>query len=496
MSTLHSQPAPLYLTKEIREVEARAAALPDKPRLMERAGLAAAQLARCIAGDGGKPVLVLAGPGNNGGDAFVLARHLRQWWFRVTVVLAGNAQKLPPDAAAAFAAWHAAGGNYLTDIPSGEKWDLIVDGLFGIGLQREISGIPARLVATGGLSRSPVLALDIPSGIASDTGRILGCALRADHTLTFIGYKPGLLTLDGPDYCGQVHLDTLDIDAPALLSPSGMILTAAALDGLMPPRRRNSHKGTYGCAGIIGGAQGMVGAAFLAGRAALKMGTGRVYVGLLAQQSPPLDTGQPELMLRPAKDVPQLDTLSCLAVGPGLGTSASAKKLLRAALRTELPLVVDADGLNLVGSSSDLGDLMTARENPTIITPHPAEAARLLACSTQDIQADRVRAALTLARRFNAMVVLKGAGSVCAAADGRWSINTSGNPGMASAGMGDVLTGMIAALIAQGVEPYRALTAAVYLHGAAADAGVAAGHGPTGLTASDVIEETRLLLNR
>jgi len=495
MSTPHSPAVPLYLTTEIRQVEARAATLPDKPRLMERAGLAAAQLARRIAGDGGKPVLVLAGPGNNGGDAFVLARHLRQWWFKVTVVFAGNVQKLPPDAAAAFAAWQATGGNYLTDIPSGENWDLIVDGLFGIGLQREVSGIPARLVATAGLSRSPVLALDIPSGIASDTGRIMGCALRADHTLTFIGLKPGLLTLDGPDYCGQLHLDTLDINAPALLPPSGMLLTAAALDGLMPPRQRNSHKGTYGCAGIMGGAQGMVGAAFLAGRAALKMGTGRVYVGLHAQQSPPLDAGQPELMLRPAKDVPKLNTLNCLAIGPGLGTSASAKALLRAALKTERPLVVDADGLNLVGSAPELGALMTARRHPTIITPHPAEAARLLACSTPDIQADRVQAALTLARRFNAMVVLKGAGSVCAAADGRWSINTSGNPGMASAGMGDVLTGMITALIAQGVEPYRALTAAVYLHGAAADARVTAGHGPAGLTASDVIDEARLLLN-
>ena len=240
----------------------------------------------------------------------------------------------------------------------------------------------------------------------------------------------------------------------------------------------------------------MVGAALLAGRAALKLGSGRVYVGLIAHDAPLVDPVQPELMLRTADEVLKLGHLSCLAVGPGLGQMPDAAFYLGVALESSLPLVLDADALNLVAMDSPLAALLGKRKSPKLLTPHPAEAARLLGTTTREIQADRVRAATRLATKFNALVVLKGAGSVCAAPDGTWHINTSGNPGMASAGQGDVLTGMIAALLAQGAEPETALLSAVHLHGAAADLAVAGGVGPVGLTASETAESARCLLNR
>ena len=212
---------PVYRTEDVRRIEALAAAQPEAPQLMERAGLAAAELARELAGGSGRPIIVFAGPGNNGGDAFVLARHLKSWWFDVSVYFTGDAQKLPKDAAAAFEAWRAARGPLLNDVPRLERCALIVDGLFGIGLQRELSGRYGDLVAAMNAADAPVLALDVPSGLESDSGRILGCAVRASHTITFIALKPGLLTLDGPDQSGTVHVATLDLNAPALVPPSG-----------------------------------------------------------------------------------------------------------------------------------------------------------------------------------------------------------------------------------------------------------------------------------
>ena len=487
---------PVYLTEEIRRIESLAAALPDRPQLMERAGLAAAELARDLAANGGKPVLVLAGPGNNGGDAFVIARHLKQWWFNVTIVFTGEENKLPPDAGAALRAWRDAGGGILKVIPQKQDWSLIVDGLFGIGLQRDIGGGHAEIVAAVNNMTVPILAVDLPSGLESDTGRVLGCAVRARHTVTFIGLKPGLLTLDGPDHCGEIHVRTLGLDAPALLPPRGAVIGREVLQTVLRPRRLNSHKGDFGSVGILGGAHGMVGAALLAGRAALRLGAGRVYVGLVAGDAPLIDAGQPELMLRTADDVMKLDHLNCLAVGPGLGQSPDAAYYLQLALQSALPLVIDADGLNLVARDSELGSTLARRgAAPTLLTPHPAEAGRLLGRTTPAVQYDRLAAASSIASRFNCHVVLKGVGSACVFGDRSWAINTSGNPGMASAGMGDVLTGVIAAFLAQHVAPQDALCAAVYLHGAAADELVRKGVGPTGLTAGEVIDAARCLIN-
>jgi hydroxyethylthiazole kinase-like uncharacterized protein yjeF len=426
----------------------------------------------------------------------VVARHLRQWWFKVSVVCIGNPQQYSGDAAAALQAWRKTGGELVTGIPAMQDWALVIDGLFGIGLRRKLDGDYAALLEQVNALEVPVLALDVPSGLDADTGRVMGSAMPADHTMTFIALKPGLLTLDGPDHCGTIHVADLGLGSEVDAAPHGALIGDGVLTHVLPPRPRNSHKGTYGSAGIVGGAHGMAGAALLAARAALKCGAGRVHAGLIADNAPLVDALQPELMLRPADAVLRLDHLSALAIGPGLGDSPDAAEYLDWALEAAMPLLLDADALNQIASDATLKDKLKQRVATTILTPHPAEAARLLGCTTDEVQQDRVAAALQLARACNAGVVLKGAGSICAWPDGHWAVNTSGNPGMATAGMGDVLTGIIVALLAQGVDERHALTAGVYLHGAAADQLVKTGCGPIGLTAGEIIDAARMLLNR
>ena len=462
---------------------------------MAQAGLAAAEFARELAR--GKDVLVLAGPGNNGGDAFEVAVHLKRWFYRVCVVFADDRGKLPPDAAAALAKWEAAGGTLGETIPAETRFCLVVDGLFGIGLARPLSGPHADLVQAAnalGARGAPVLALDCPSGLNADTGRALGSVIKATHTVTFIARKPGLLTLDGPDLCGEVRVAKLGIDAGSTAPAQGHLVDSGIL-ALLQSRPRNFHKGKAGTLGILGGSTGMVGAALLAGRAALKSGTGKVLLGLLAEQPPGVDYQQPELMLRTPQVLLDDDALSALVVGPGLGKRDAASKALKRALALELPLVLDADALNLIAAERPLQMALAKRGHPTLLTPHPAEAARLMHTETADVQADRIAAASLLAKRTGALVVLKGNGSVIAAPDGRWWINASGNPGMASAGMGDVLAGLAGSLLAQGYATESALLLAVYLHGAAADALAGSGSGPVGLTASEVADGIRSLLN-
>lgn len=488
-----SHSTPLLRTEDIRRIETRHGHLP----LMERAGLAAARLAHTLAGDNDRSILIFAGPGNNGGDAFVVARHLKQWFHSVIVVFGNDAAKLPRDAAAAYALWLADGGTVVAQPPASGDYALIIDGLFGIGLTRVIEGGYAEWITQINRMRAPVLAIDIPSGLDADTGAAQGCCVRATHTITFIGTKPGLFTLDGPDCCGTVVLDDLDLDNTADTAP-GYLLDSVG--GVLAPRPRNSHKGTHGSVGILGGASGMAGAALLAGRAALMLGAGRVYAGLLARDAPLIDSMQPELMLRSADALLKLDLLNCLAVGPGLGLSTDAAFYLRwvleRAARDHLPLVLDADALNLIAMDGITKIILKQIVTEKVLTPHPAEAARLLGVTTHAVQADRIAAANTLADAFHAHVVLKGAGSICASPGAPWRVNRSGNPGMAAAGMGDVLTGIIAALIAQGAAPRSAMDAAVWLHGAAADHCVATGAGPAGLTAGETILAARTLLNK
>jgi len=486
----------LFWTREVRVIEEHAFSQPSPADLMELAGRATAELARDLLPDQGGSVLIFAGPGNNGGDAFVAARYLKQWWYRVAVVFAGDPFKLSTDAAKALQAWRDCGGDIHDLVPSERRWDFVIDGLFGIGLTRELTEKPAELVSFINELRVPVLAIDVPSGVDADTGRIMGRAIRAAHTITFLALKPGLFTLDGPDHCGQVHLRTLGLDPAQVVEPSGVLLDSSLLTAALTPRRANSHKGTYGSLGIIGGAAGMAGAAWLAGRAGLRLGAGRVYVGMLDAAAPALDTVQPELMVRSADAVLKLDHVNVLAVGPGMGQAAAAKGVLKNAIRSDIALVMDADALNLLAQDGILRRAVMRRPAPTLLTPHPMEAARLLGTTTAQVQGNRVAAAIELARRMNCEIVLKGVGSVCASPKGAWQINPSGNPGLASAGQGDVLTGIVGALLAQGCEASIALRAGVYLHGAAADALVAQGVGPVGLTATEVIDAARTLLNR
>ncbi|MDA1118691.1 MAG: NAD(P)H-hydrate dehydratase [Proteobacteria bacterium] len=433
---------------------------------MERAGAAAAELAARLCAETAKDVLVLAGPGKNGGDAKILAGLLKEKFFRVTLAGAAEAASLPLDA----------------------RWGLVVDGLFGIGLARDIEGEYARLVDYVNSLACPVLALDIPSGIAADTGRVLGRAVRATHTITFIALKPGLLTLDGPDHCGAVSVAGLGLDLKKLARPAAWKAGPHLFAEVLKPRSLSFHKGQAGSLGILGGAAGMTGAALLAGRAALKLGAGRVYIGMLEETS--IDPGAPELMLRHPDDALGQD-LDAIVVGPGLGQSGRAEALVGAVLASDMPCVLDADALNIMADNKDLRAACAKRRSDTLLTPHPGEAGRLLGLKVLEVQNDRLAAAQRIARELNAHVVLKGNGSVLVARDGHWFINTSGNPGMASAGMGDVLSGMLGAFLAQGLPGEAALVLGVHLHGCAADA---AGHG-AGLTASELIDPARRLWN-
>ncbi len=484
----------LYRSTSLRRIEAAHASEP----LMQRAGGAAAAWAAELSIQRELPVLVLAGPGNNGGDAFEAARLLRERFFDTYVVFAGDPGKLPPDAAATHQRFIAAGGTTCNAIPADGQWSLIVDGLFGIGLARAPAGTYAELIETANRlaerDACPLLALDCPSGLNADSGQAFQPCIRASHTLTFIAAKPGLLTAAGPDHCGEIRVARLDLAPESEVPSDGRRVSRTDFAPYLRPRRLDSHKGSYGSAGILGGAQSMVGAAFLAGRAALKLGAGRVYLGLLDPQPPACDLQQPELMLRRPASLWQAD-LTALACGPGLGSSLEGIELLETAIAGELPLLLDADALNLVASEGNLQVALASRGNPAILTPHPAEAARLLDCGTAEVQSDRIAAAQEVAERYRCHVTLKGCGTVIAAVDGRWWINSTGNPGMATAGMGDVLSGLVVALLAQGWPAIPALLAGVHLHGAAADRLVAQGVGPIGLTAGEVIDAARQLFN-
>ena len=480
----------LLLQNELRALEhAHAGAMPP---LMERAGCAAAQLALARFGSG--RVLICAGPGNNGGDAFVVARELARAGCAVDVLFRGDAEKLPPDARTAYQHCQHPQVKFSNDAPS-DNYSLVVDGLFGIGLTRPIDGDYEKLIDRINAFSGPVFALDVPSGLDADTGSIRGIAVRADLTATFIAAKPGLYTNDGPDHCGEVCV--LDLELPSTNGP-GSLLTPAEFSPALKPRHRNTHKGSFGTLAILGGAPGMAGAAVLAGRAALKLGAGRVMVGMLERTS--FDPSQPELMLRSPEDA--ATQAVAIVVGPGLGQSDAAVELMRrlalghVAISADCPLLLDADALNLLAAHPVLAKHIARRQNVTVLTPHPTEAARLLGVDTASIQADRIAAALKLAKQFNACVALKGCGTVIAAPDGRWRINSTGNPGLASAGTGDVLAGFTGALLAQQVPAWEALCAAVHLHGMAADSLAASGDGPVGITAGELIPVARRILNR
>jgi ADP-dependent NAD(P)H-hydrate dehydratase / NAD(P)H-hydrate epimerase len=485
---------PLVSVEQIRAIECGFAKAHPDISLMQRAGEATARFAETLLGRDGGRVLVLAGSGNNGGDAWVAARALQQSWHRVTVYCEAPGKASTAEAQAARDSFIKDGGKTVTSWPEDETHDLIIDGLLGIGLAREVKGDMAALIARANASGICILAIDIPSGLDADSGVAFGATIRAQHTLTFIGAKSGLFTADGRDHTGEVRVETLGIDA-GLLDSQNSLLTQDAVRTLVPRRNHNSHKGQFGSVGVVGGSQGMTGAALLAARAALHLGAGKVLLAMLSDDAPALDLLHPEIMMRKARDLLAKEVLSVLVIGPGMGVNDMAKNIVAEALKTALPLVIDADALNLIADGRALQNQLVRRAGTSLLTPHPGEAARLLQCSTHEVQAHRVKAACALAGRFKSMVVLKGCGSVVAFPDGAWHVNASGNSGMASGGMGDALSGMLGALLAQGVAPPDALMLGVCLHGAAADLAVEQHCGPAGLTASEVIFSAREVLN-
>ena len=483
--------APILTVAAVRSLEAanRGAGL------MEQAGRSCADHAEKLLVDRRGPIVVLAGPGNNGGDAFVAARELRKRFHDIDVIFAGDASGLPDDAAMAYRNYIAAGGTTMP-APRTQSAALIIDGLFGVGLSRAVSAPWAGLIEWANHTGAPILAIDVPSGLDAVTGHAFDPVIRAHTTLALIALKPGMLTGDGPDACGAIVLDTLGLDVD--MQPHGVCLDwsglAAALPEVLARRTRNVNKGTFGTLGILGGTEGMGGALILAGRAALRTGAGKVWLGFLMANPPKLDSGMPELMLRHAGVV--LDASpDAVVIGPGLGTSEAARSLLARTLALPIPIALDADALNIIARDNALQALVAQRAAPTLATPHPGEAARLLGITTEDVQRDRMGAANALARRMQASVVLKGSGSVIVHRDASWAINTSGGPALATAGSGDVLCGMLGALLAQRIPAHVALPLAVCLHGAAADHLVANGIGPLGLTASELPNAARTLLN-
>jgi hydroxyethylthiazole kinase-like uncharacterized protein yjeF len=486
---------PLYSVAEIRRIEAAALAAVAPGTLMRRAGAAAAAAAIRLLSAGAR-VLALAGPGNNGGDAMEAAALLAYAGYAVTIRLCGDRTRLPVDAAQALRRAEASPAQFDPDARIDADWALAIDGLFGIGLARPLSGDIARVVAAVNRLHCPVLALDVPSGLDADTGAVVGpdgIAVRATHTLTFIGDKPGLHTADGCDCAGEVAVAGLDID-PALYPAPAQLLNQPALFATHArPRRANSHKGSFGDVAVIGGAHGMAGAAVLAARSAAFAGAGRVYAGYL-DEPPAFDPAHPEIMCRRATDLDL--SRAAIVAGPGFGSGSAAKALLPRLFDAAGPLVLDADGLNLVAADTALQAALAARAAPCLITPHPLEAARLLGTSAAEVQADRLHAARELARRHAAVAVLKGAGSVVARPDGLAAINTSGNPALATGGTGDVLAGLCGALLAQGWPAWEAALGAVWLHGAAADDLVNDGIGPVGMLAGELIPAIRRRHNR
>jgi hydroxyethylthiazole kinase-like uncharacterized protein yjeF len=480
------QACPLYELADLRQVEARADAA--GVRLMERAARATANW---LLKRQAERVLIAAGPGNNGGDALWAAAFLHDVGVTVDIWL-----PQPPaseQAKQALAALEQRGLKPFTALPADyPPPDWAVDGLFGIGLARALAAPWDQVVCTLNALEAPILALDTPSGLNAYTGRAYEPTVRASATLTFLCHKPGLLTADGPDMAGDIIL--ADLNVPADWWPPQAASVYAPPSGLLQ-RPRNSHKGSYGTVAVVGGAPGMLGAALLAGRSALAAGAGKVYVCPLDDRLP-VDPAAPELMVYQLDDTGRLPSCDVVALGPGLGRGSAAHMLLPQTLQLELPLVLDADALNLVAESPPLATRLSERSGASVLTPHPAEAARLLGVETGAVQADRVAAVRELARRFNAVVVLKGVGSLIARPDGYYCLNTSGGPALAAAGQGDVLSGAIAALLAQGLSAFDAACCAVWAHGTAGDDYTHEADGPIGLLASAGIARLSRVLNR
>ena len=436
---------------------------------------------------------VICGSGNNGGDGYVLARLAAGRGIGVSVLMLSEPDALQGDAATAIQDFAAEGGAAATyDGLLDAEAELLVDALLGSGLERDLEGRYAEVVEAIKQHAAPVLSLDIPSGLNADTGRVMGVAVRADLTVTFVGLKRGLFLNEGPDYIGDLRFADLNIPAEcrAREQPVLQRMDEATIKTLLAPRKRDAHKGDFGHVLIVGGGPGMSGAVRLCGEAALRSGAGLVSVATHPSHHAMIASGRPELMchaVETAKDLaPLLKRATVIALGPGLGTGKWSQSMFSKVLKSDLPMVVDADALNLL-SKSEL------RKTDWILTPHPGEAARLIDCSTAEVQEDRGGAVKNIAEKYGGTAILKGSGSLVTAGDGPCWMCTAGNPGMAVPGMGDVLTGIIAALRAQGLTAEMAAVAGVDIHARAGDA--AAASGQRGMLASDLLQELRAWVN-
>jgi ADP-dependent NAD(P)H-hydrate dehydratase / NAD(P)H-hydrate epimerase len=472
---------------ELRELEKRAANHYGEDALMLRAGKAAADLimARLKEAGEGRSVTVLVGPGNNGGDALACACELKAAGASVTVVLPGGHRPNSALALAQLERWEKAGGTTIDDPYASPKADCAVDGLFGIGLSRPITGDYLDAVLWFNERRAIKVSLDVPSGLNAWTGRWTGTypGCSADVTITFLCAKSGLYMNEGADAAGEIVLSELDVSVP--LSNLSVIGTDD-MEHVIRPRLHNSHKGDYGRVAVIAGSDGMIGAALLASRAALVAGAGLVTLECCAEHAPAFDPIYPEIMY--ATKPVDFSKFDVLVVGCGLGTGEAAKKRVAQAIESDRALVLDADALNIVAADMKLQDKLLARQAPTVITPHPGEAAKLLRRDIAGVTVDRVAACRELAVQTGAVVVLKGAGTVVSLRSSRAWVNPTGNAMLATGGSGDVLAGMIGAMLAQGFDLAEAVLSAVYFHGLAAEGYYA------GFTAGDIAPNAMALV--
>ncbi|MBI2526176.1 MAG: NAD(P)H-hydrate dehydratase [Candidatus Rokubacteria bacterium] len=500
---------PVFTAAEMRALDLRATSqlgIPG-PRLMEAAGAGAARLiAERFAPIRGKGVLVLCGKGNNGGDGFVVARHLKTRGAGVRVLLCGRRAEVRGDAARALGRWRGRVEEIVTVAQAAavgdaaRAADVVVDGLLGTGLEGPARGITASVIEAINDSRAPAVALDLPSGLSADGAEISGPTVRARFTATFAGWKRALLVHPAAGYAGEVAVIPIGIPEAEVGRGIGTwLLEEADIRSHFPARRRDAHKGSYGHLLIVAGSVGKTGAAALAGRAALRSGVGLVTVATPASQQPIVASLGMESMTEPLAET-AAQTLSlkskgrilelagrteAVALGPGLSLDPETQSLVRELLR-ELPkpMVVDADGLTALAGASEL---LEGAAGPRLLTPHPGEMARMLGVPVSQVQADRIEMVRVFCARRRVWAVLKGAGSVIGAPDGDVFVNPTGNPGMATGGSGDVLTGMVGAFLARGLDPLAALQSAVYLHGLAGDLACAR-WGEEGLIAGDIIE--------
>jgi hydroxyethylthiazole kinase-like uncharacterized protein yjeF len=489
-------PTVLYSAAQVRALDAYAIDTLGVPgyTLMKRAGEAALRYLRSRWPTAYR-ITIVCGSGNNGGDGYVLARFAQAAGLTVSVLAAAPRSALKGDALQAYDDYATSGGRAqefsAAKLSEGE---LVVDAVLGTGLRsapRE--GLVPLIQAINSCGR-PVFALDVPSGLDCDRGVAQGAAVRADCTVTFVGLKTGLFIGDGPEYAGTVYFDDLEVVAPqssAFTPRLERILDAEILQAL-PRRARGAHKGDFGRVLIVGSGVGMPGAVRLAGEACLRVGAGLVTVAVAPENVGAIASGRPELICLPLAEPEDLseaiERAEVIAIGPGLGRSAWARRALDHVLDSNKPLVVDADALNLIAE----GGRPVARDN-WILTPHPGEAARLIGGNTDAIQGDRLASLSQLVERYGGTVVLKGAGTLVGAPGRTPGVCERGNPGMASAGMGDVLTGAVAGILAQCKNPWLSARVGVLVHAMAGDA--VARTGERGLLASDVARELRTCVN-